>query len=102
MNCFWSQHQVYHASRRYMLLMINGDNLTPHPDLKLTCTRFYYFCLDKVHLTDEICYKAGLWAIVDLPRRTHLFDTALVHNYNAVRDSHGFPLIMGYIDRRNT
>ena len=53
---------------------------------------------DDVALPDEIGHKGILRLIVDLLRRAHLLDVALVHNHDGVRHGQGLLLVVGDVD----
>ena len=64
-----------------------------------TCQRpFSWLCdmaLEDVHVADELGDEAGLGLLVDLARRRHLHDPALVHHRDAVGHGHGLLLVVG-------
>ena len=54
-----------------------------------------------VALADEVGNECVFRLVVDLFRGTHLLDIALVHNYDGIRHSKCFFLVMGNIDKGN-
>ena len=51
--------------------------------------------IQNVHVADELGDEAGLGLLVDLARRRHLHDPALVHHRDAVGHGHGLFLVVG-------
>ena len=62
----------------------------------------YHNSFDDITLSDKVCYKSILWLIVDIFRRTHLLNIALIHNNNRIGHGKGFFLIVSDVDEGNT
>ena len=56
--------------------------------------------MDKVHRgrADKTCDKQVGRAIIQIKRRPHLLDDAVMHHHNLVGHGHRFDLVMGHID----
>ena len=54
-----------------------------------------HMALEDVHVADELGDEAGLGLLVDLARRRHLHDPAVVHDRDAVGHGHGLLLVVG-------
>ncbi len=57
--------------------------------------------LEHVHRADEVRDEFRHWSLIDVRRRTHLYDLAVIHHTHARRQRHRLFLVMGHDDERH-
>ena len=75
------------------------DPILTHIDAVLTELSFQY--IDR-RISKELCHKEIFRIVIDFLRLPDLLQNTVLHDHHAIRDAHGFFLIMRYENRSNS